>query len=432
MGASLTILRVRGIDVRVHWSFLLILVYGAFAYSQSASSLLVGALYGVLTIILLFVCVTLHEFGHAFVAQHYNVQVSSIMLLPIGGVANLEKVPEKPSQEFIIAIVGPLVNFALALLLAPVVFVAVRYQAQSQGASSNLLTYLADLQSPGVVNMLVYLLSVNLLLGLFNLLPAFPMDGGRILRSLLAMGMDYVKATRISVAVGRMMAILLAVWGIFLWASGGSGLFMLLIAFFVYVGGGAEREAVESRAVLRGYTASEAITPDAENFFVTDTIGKAADRLLVSYQTDFPIIDLGGDFAGVLTRNNLIRALRESGADMRIVDAMIPADQVPTCEPETDLSQVMETMSRSGLPVMAVKRASAFLGIITLEDINEVFNVMSAARGVSSQLHAQAAGTQHLRVQSEPVIAVTQHTTDADSTMAEDDIADGSEKSSDG
>ena len=254
MGASLTIFRIKGIDVRVHWSFLLILAYGAFAYSQGDAGMVVGAIYGVVTILLLFTCVTLHEFGHAFVAQHYNINVKSIMLLPIGGLANLERLPEKPEQEFFIAIAGPLVSFGLAFILAPIVGVAVMMQTRSAGIDPSLSLFLSNLQSPGITNLFVYLMVMNMMLGLFNLLPAFPMDGGRILRSLLAMVTDYVRATRISVTVGRMIAVLLALWGIFLWTSGGSGLFMLLIAFFVYVGGGAEREAVESRAVLRNFT----------------------------------------------------------------------------------------------------------------------------------------------------------------------------------
>ncbi len=405
MGASLTIFRVNGIDVRVHWSFLLILAYGAFAYSQGDVGLVVGAVYGVITILLLFTCVTLHEFGHAFVAQHYDINVKSIMLLPIGGVANLERLPEKPAQEFFIAIAGPLVNFGLALILTPIVGIAVMTQTRSAGVDLSISLLLSNLQSPGITNLLVYLLVMNIMLGLFNLLPAFPMDGGRILRSLLAMVMDYVRATRISVTVGRIIAVLLALWGIFLWASGGSGLFMLLIAFFVYVGGGAEREAVESRAVLRNFTAREALTPGATNFYVTDKLSKAADHLMVSYQTDFPIIDLGGNFAGVLTRTHLIRALNEEGPDARIVDAMLPAEQVPVCTPDTDLAAIWEQMGMSGLRVAAVMDGDRLLGLITLDDINEVFHVMSAAaRGGYAGRHAKSSNTMQNTLQSRDTV----------------------------
>lgn len=389
MGTALTIFRLKGISVRVHWSFVLILAYGAFAYSQTAESLLFGAFYGVLTILLLFACVTFHEFGHAFVAQYYGIHVKTIMLLPIGGVANLEKLPEKPSQEFFIAIAGPMVNFALAFILTPVVVVALAMQSRGSGVETSVANIMGNLQSPGVTNLLIYLLAINILLGLFNLLPAFPMDGGRILRSLLAMAMDYVQATRISVTVGRMIAVLMAVWGMFLWANGGSGLFLLLIAFFVYVGGGAEREAVESRAILRNFVARDALTENATSFYVTDNLGRAAEQLMVSYQTDYAIIDLSGKFTGVLTRTNLIRALQEHGAEARIAEAMIPADDVPSCSPDTDLASVWELMGTKGLRVAAVKDHGRFLGLITLDDVNEVFHVMSAAARGGVQLGGQ-------------------------------------------
>lgn len=378
MGTSLTLFRVNGIDVRVHWSFVLILAYGAFLYSDGPAGVVAGAIYGVITILLLFLCVTLHEFGHALVAQHYGIHVKSIMLLPIGGVANLERVPEKPSQEFFIAIAGPLVNFALAALLFPAVLFAAGMQIRN-GDVSGMRDLLANLSTPGVVNLLVYLLVMNLMLALFNLLPAFPMDGGRILRSLLAMTMDYVQATRAAVTVGRIIAVLLAFWGIFLWSTGGGGIFLLLIAFFVYVGGGAEREAVESRAVLRNYTAAQALTPGAKNFYVTEQIRTAADYLMISYQTDFPVIDLGGNFAGVLSRSALIRALQTSGPDGRVVDAMIPAAEVPVCKPSTDLAALWEKLATTGQRVAAVIDEDRFLGLITLDDITEVVHVMGAA-----------------------------------------------------
>ena len=379
MGTSLTIFRVYDINVRVHWSFLLILAYGAFAFSGDTGSPLVGAIYGVTAILLLFACVTLHEFGHALVARHYGIQVKSIMLLPIGGVANLEKLPEKPIQEFLIAVAGPLVNFGLALILLPVVLFTVGLEMRSGAMPTSVVGVLSNMQTPGLVNLLMYLLAMNLMLGLFNLLPAFPMDGGRILRSVLAMAMDYVRATRIAVLVGRFVAVLLALWGIFLWSTGGGGIIMLLIAFFVYVGGGAEREAVESRAVLRNFEARQVLTPDAANLYVTDQLGRAADQLMTSYQTDYPVIDLGGKFAGVLTRARLIRSLQEQGPDARVVDAMLPADQVPVCKPNTDLAKIWEQMGISGLRVVAVKDGDEFLGLITIDDITEVFHIMGAA-----------------------------------------------------
>ncbi len=378
MGNSLVLFRLFDIEVRVHWSFVLILAYGAFIYSAGPAGPLAGAIYGVLVILLLFVCVTLHEFGHSLVARYYKVNVGSITLLPIGGVASLERMPDKPMQEFLIALAGPVVNFVLAALLLPLAILAVGMEVRAGnlqgGMGEILLRTMTGMLEPSVTNLLVYLLATNVLLGLFNLLPAFPMDGGRILRSLLAMTMSYVQATRVAVTVGRVFAVLMAIWGIF-----GGGIIMLLIAFFIYVGGGAEREAVESRAVLKHVTADQALTHDAVNLYASERLNRAVDLIMNSYQTDYPVLDLGGNFIGVLTRPRLIAALREHGPEARVVDVMVRADQVPVVAPTTTLDEVWEKMATGGNRVAAVKQQGQFMGIITLQDLSEVFSVLGAA-----------------------------------------------------
>lgn len=378
MGTSIVLFRVFDIEVRVHWSFVLILVYGAFMYSAGPAGPLVGAAYGVLVTILLFVCVTLHEFGHALVAKYYKVRVGSITLLPIGGVANLERMPDKPMQEFLIALAGPLVNFALAALLLPFVILTVGMQVSAgtvQGDIGQIMRgMLAGAMQPSVSNLLVYLLATNVLLGLFNLLPAFPMDGGRILRALLAMAMPYVQATRTAVLVGRVFAVLMAIWGIM-----GGGIILMLIAFFIYVGGGAEREAVESRAVLRHATAEQALSHNAVSLYASERLSRAVDLIMNSYQTDYAVLDLSGNFIGVLTRPRLVAALKSQGPDARVVDVMLRAEEIPVVTPATTLDQVWEKMATSASRVVAVKQQTQFLGIITLDDVGEVFNVLGAA-----------------------------------------------------
>ena len=183
MGANLAEFRLFGIDVKVHWSFVLILAFGAFLYGSGPAGWLVGSLYGVVTMLLLFVCVTLHEYGHALTARRFGIQTRSILLLPIGGVANLERMPEKPIQELLIVIAGPLVNFVIAALLVPIIFLFGSEAASGLGQTRVLMDNLAR---PSLINLLLYLFLTNVLLGFFNLLPAFPMDGGRLLRSLLA------------------------------------------------------------------------------------------------------------------------------------------------------------------------------------------------------------------------------------------------------
>ncbi len=366
----MTLFKVFGIDVRVHWSFVLILAWGAFIYSSGSADPIIGALYGVLVILLLFVCVTLHEFGHALVAQYLGVRVPHITLLPIGGVASLERMPDRPTHELFIAVAGPLVNFAIALLLLPLL--SLTGSMQSFFSTGNLDAMLASMRTPGLANLLLFLFFTNISLGLFNLLPAFPMDGGRILRALLAFAISYVEATRIAVFVGRIMAALFALYGIL-----NPNIFFLLIAFFVYIGGGSEREAVESKAVLRNIKVDQALTPGAVSLYTSERVERAVDLIMNSYQTDYPVLDLAGKFVGVLTRARLIYALKEIGPDARVVDVMISAEKVPVCSPNQDLAEVWETMV-SGGRVVAVKQGQQFMGLLTIDDITEVFQVYGA------------------------------------------------------
>ncbi len=377
--------RLFGIDVKVHWSFVLVLAFGAFLYGSGPAGWLVGGLYGVLSMLLLFASVTLHEYGHALTARRFGVGTRSILLLPIGGVANLERIPEKPSQELAIVAAGPLVNVIIALVLAPV---ALLLNGGSPTGVLSMNAVGANIQNPGLLNLVVFLLSTNVLLALFNLLPAFPLDGGRLLRALLAYVMPYTQATRTAVVVGRLMAVLMAIYGIF---SGAIGL--LLIAFFVYVGGSAELEAVSNRAVLRQFKAGRALTPGATSLYTSERIERVVELLMRSYQTDFPVRDLSGRFVGVLTRPSLINALRETGPETRVVDVMQTAGEIPVCSPETDLATVWEQMGQSGSRVIAVADHGQVLGIITADDISEVFQVMSAAMAGNDQRSQPPAAT---------------------------------------
>lgn len=375
MGNSLKIARIWGVDIQVHWSFILILFYGAFLFGRNASSLAAGAFYGVVVILLLFVCVVLHEFGHAIVAKYFGVNVPHITLLPIGGVAQLERMPRKPMQEFLIAIAGPAVNFALAAVLLPAALLVVSMSIGTGSMWALVSALMRTAQSMSVGGLLLTLAGTNLLLGIFNLLPAFPMDGGRILRALLALRLRYVPATRIAVLIGRGMAILFAIWGI----SGG-GIFLLLVAFFVYVGGRGELEAVQSRYVLKDFSARQAVNKDAHVLYTSEPISRAVDYIMTTYQGDFPVHDLGNNLVGVLTRPRLVATLRGQGQDGRIVDVMIPRARVPVTEGDTTLADVWEQMLEAGSRVIIVQDQDQFLGLITLDDISELIQVMGAAK----------------------------------------------------
>lgn len=224
MRSSLKVASIFGIEVRIHVTFLLFLVWIWFSYYQVGG--VTGAVQGVLFILALFFCVLLHEFGHAFAARAFGIQTPDITLLPIGGVARLNRIPDKPWQELIVAIAGPLVNVFIAAVLILVV------------RKSAALDQLEYLESPRI-ELLAKLASINVMLVLFNLIPAFPMDGGRVLRALLAMAMPYARATQIAAWIGQGLAVVFGIFGIF------GNPMLIFIAFFIFAG--AQQEAAMAR-----------------------------------------------------------------------------------------------------------------------------------------------------------------------------------------
>ena len=225
MRSSLKVASIFGIEVRIHLTFLLFLVWIWFSYYQVAG--FEGAVQGVLFILALFACVLLHEFGHAFAARGFGIETPDITLLPIGGVARLSRIPEEPWQELVVAIAGPLVNVVIAAALILVIH------------TNATLEQLEYLESPRI-ELLAKLASVNVMLVLFNLIPAFPMDGGRVLRALLAMAMPYARATQIAAWIGQGLAVVFGIVGIFV------NPWLIFIAFFIFAG--AQQEAAMARS----------------------------------------------------------------------------------------------------------------------------------------------------------------------------------------
>jgi stage IV sporulation protein FB len=227
---SLKVLRVAGIDVRMHFTFLLFLAWIGYAHYQEGGA--PAAVQGVLFISLLFGCVLLHEFGHAIAARAFGIHTPDITLLPIGGVARLERMPDKPWQELVVAAAGPAVNVVIALVLL-----------LGLGISGSLFDLGQMLHHPQV-SVAVKLASFNIVMMLFNLLPAFPMDGGRVLRALLAMVTNYVRATQVATRLGQVMALGLGAWGLF-----SNNPLLIFIAFFVYLGAAQEAALVQMREI---------------------------------------------------------------------------------------------------------------------------------------------------------------------------------------
>jgi Zn-dependent protease/CBS domain-containing protein len=358
MSWSFRIARIAGTDVKIHLTFFLLLAWIGFAYYLQGGT--PAALEGILFILLLFLCVLLHEFGHALAARRYGIPTPDITLLPIGGVARLQRMPDKPSQELVVALAGPAVNVVIALILALLL-----------GRTTG-LAELAQLEDPRV-SLLAKLLSVNIALVVFNLLPAFPMDGGRVLRALLALRLDYVRATQIAASIGQGFAFLLGFWGLF------TNPLLIFIAFFVYLGASQEAKVVQMRELAQGLPVSAAMVRDIKTLPLEAKLNDAVDVLLSTSQHDFPLLDENSKVYGILTRDTLIKALREG--TLETPARQVVQQRLTTVHVRTPLEQVFSRMQEgnvSALPV--VDDNGNFLGLITLENIGEMMMVRSALR----------------------------------------------------
>jgi stage IV sporulation protein FB len=369
MDSSIPVFRVRGISIRMHITFPLILIWAAIQFGLLSGQGLAGAIFGVVVTLLLFAIVVLHELGHSFAAQHYGVPVKQIVLLPIGGVAELARIPEKPGQEFVIAIAGPLVNFGLAVLMV----IAGLISGLGTGLESP-LAMLDSLQTLSLGSIFNYLFFANLFLGVFNLLPAFPMDGGRVLRALLATQMNYARATVIAASIGQALAWLLGLWGFL-----GGGFFMILVAIFIYMGAGQERRLVQLRYVLRGLTVEQAYSRQARILNPQSTLREAIDLVLSTFQADFPVCD-GEQLVGLLTYTRLIETLDRHGPETPVGEVMLT--DISPVAPTEEMFAVQQRLAESKLDALPVADGHRFLGLITSRDISELYRLVSSQPGL--------------------------------------------------
>jgi Zn-dependent protease/CBS domain-containing protein len=353
MSWSLPIFRVAGIQLRIHVTFLLLIGWLAFGYYAAGGSAVAAS--RVLFILLLFLCVVLHEFGHALAAKSFGINTPDITLLPIGGVARLERMPEEPKQELIIALAGPAVNVVIALGL----LVAIDWR----GAADNAVVDASTLPAK--------LLAINVMLVLFNMLPAFPMDGGRVLRALLATRLSYARATQIAASIGQGCAFVFGFIGL-LWNP-----FLLFIALFVYIGASQEAALAQMRDVSRRFPVSSAMVREFRSLPMTATLQEAVDALLATSQHDFPIVDENGSVAGVLTRHDLIAALRKDDSTIRVADVM--RRDIPTVTTGTRFEEAFRIMQECNCPAVPVLDSmKRLVGLLTPENVSELMMVHSA------------------------------------------------------
>lgn len=355
---SYRIARIAGTDVKVHATFLLLLAWYAFAAGRAGG--VRAALEGVLFLLALFLCVLLHEFGHIRMARRFGVRTPDVILLPIGGVARLERIPDVPKQELLIAAAGP----AVTLLLIVALYAWIRLTGQT----------IAQIPDPGAGSLAERLMGVNVWLLGFNLIPAFPMDGGRMLRALLAARIGVVRATRAAATLGKVLAATMILAGL-------SGQIILaIIGFFVFVGASAEADAVETRAIGEGLRVSDMMVTQFRTLPEGATLADAVDLLLSGEQREFPVLDAHGRTGGILTRDNLIKGLRERGPESRVAEAMTTA--APAVSPSLGFTDALDRLRRSGLPALPVVDGGGILvGLLTMDNISELLLVRRAHAG---------------------------------------------------
>ena len=348
---------ISGIGIFMHWTFLLLIAWILFAHLGRGDDM-GKTLEGAGFILAIFACVILHELGHALAARRYGIPTRDITLLPIGGVARLERMPEEPSQELRVALAGPLTSLAVAALLF---------------SAANLIAGLDGLYKVKLVGgpLLVKLMWVNVALTVFNLLPAFPMDGGRVLRALLATRMDYVRATQVAASVGQVMAIAFGFLGFFFnW-------FLIFIALFVYLGAQEEAHMVQVKSIFRGVPVREAMITHFRTLEEEDPISEAVRELISGDQQDFPVMR-GGQVSGILTRRDLVQALAEGRQAEPVGEVMRPP--CGTVDEKDMLESTFQRMQEAGCSAMPVVRGDHIVGIVNLENVGEWLMVHSALR----------------------------------------------------
>ncbi|MBI0398099.1 site-2 protease family protein [Cyclobacterium marinum] len=342
-----------GIKVFIHWTFWIIIGWIFMMHFQMGHGWAEG-LAGALFILALFGCVVLHEFGHALMAKKYGIPTRDITLYPIGGVASLNRMPEKPSQELAVALAGPAVNVVIAGILY--IFLL----------SNDQLLPISEIDHVAGENFWFNLMTANVILAVFNLIPAFPMDGGRVLRAVLAFNLDKLRATTIAVQVGQLLAIVFVFLGFF------TNFWLVFIGLFIFLGAGAEAVHESAKSALVGYTASDVLVQQYTRLSPLETFEKAVQMLRNTQEQGFVVVE-NDQAKGVLTRKELIKGLSEYGNTSPVYkvmrkDPIIIALDMP-------LQEVYQNLAGNNLSLALVVEDGQLLGIVDIKGINELIAV---------------------------------------------------------
>ncbi len=376
MKSSLKIGSVLGIPIRLHITFLLILPliaytfavgptkspypFGPLGFSALGNNLLLQYGLGTLAAILLFVCVLVHEVAHSYLAKKNGLKINNITLYLFGGVSAMEEVPRNPSVELVMALAGPLTSIGLGIL-----FGALWFGLQGQLAASN------------TFGPLVYLLFyLNLALGIFNILPAFPMDGGRVFRSLLAMRMPYIDATRIAVATGKLFAYMMGILGLLM---GLNGIWFIIIAFFIYIAAGEEERATVTSMVLEGVKVRDIMTKDVVTIDANASVADTLKLMFEKKHLGYPVVE-DGKVVGVVTLSDISKVPEERRSTIRVRDIM--TRNVITLKPDDDASTALQRISQYRIGRLLVMDGSRIAGIISRSDLVKDLELYGIARKV--------------------------------------------------
>ncbi len=345
-----------GIGVYMHATFLILI--GWIILNGYVGGLgLAGTVSNLIFVLALFLCVVLHEYGHALTARRYGIKTRDITLLPIGGVARLERMPDNPRHELWVALAGPAVN----LVIAGGLFLALLIVSPAQALAWNV--------TGG--SFLERMFAVNLVLAVFNLVPAFPMDGGRVVRALLATRIEYTRATQIAASLGQAVALLLGLVGFF------TNPLLMFTALFVWIGAAQESNLTQMKSSLSGIPVSRAMLTEFSILAPLDTLARAIDMILSGSQQDFPVVE-NGRVLGILTRHQLIVSLQQQGPNTPVGQVMDRSFE------SADSAEMLETvasrMQECSCHTVPVTRAGQLVGLITMDNIGEFLMIQSALK----------------------------------------------------
>ena len=355
---SLRIFRIAGVGVYLHVTFILLLVIVGYAEGKASGSFMAG-LVGITFFLALFACVLAHEFGHILMARRFGVGTRDVTLLPIGGVARLEKIPEKPLQEMWVALAGPSVNVLIAGFLLIWIFLfeggraGLHFSLIHGGFATNLMT-------------------INLVMIGFNMLPAFPMDGGRVLRAFLASRMNFTKATRIAASLGRAMAVLFVFAGLFWFKNP----FLIFIAFVVWFGAGQEARLAIMKSNRHSIPISHIMIRDFHTACIADTLSQISDRILAGRQIDFPVENDRGELVGMIRANGLLDGLTKHCPSTQVDSVMLT--DFNTVDADQPLESTLSQYQGDPGMVVPVLDKGRLVGLLPVGDISNMARIRQA------------------------------------------------------